>query len=46
MPVVVATLTQENRSKAVKDWYGCSVKNDISLADFYDELSSGKFDNE
>ena len=45
MPVVVATITQENRSEAMKVVWFCG-ENDISLADFHDEFLSGKFDYE
>ncbi len=46
MPFVIATITQEGCSTSVKEWFGCSVENDVSLAHFYDEFSKGTFDNE
>ena len=47
MPFIVATIIMEGRSRPVNEWFGVSVENSyVTLSEFYDEFSDGKFDNE
>ena len=50
MPFVVCyvwEMSREGSSTLIKDWFGCSPKDDsVTLANFYDDFANGKFDNE